>query len=268
MISQPGLNSDARFIRIPSGAIALGRALAMLAVIVGIWAGVSRGFHVPDWMLPTPVEVFQRFITDWRSWMSDTGVTLLESVLGFGLGGGIGFVMGVVFAHSRLLENLFYPYAIALKTIPLVALAPILAIWFPNGLASKVIMGAIITFFPCIVNTVMGLRAPSREMLDLMSSLAATRSQVFWKLRLPAALPSIFSALKISSTLAVIGAIVAEMAGAQAGLGYQLLQADQRTDMTTTVVAVLLASFAGMFFFGVVSLAESRALYWIPPERR
>jgi len=234
----------------------------MLLVLVGLWMGAARYLPVPRWMLPGPSEVGSAFAGHSLEWLRDAGTTLLESVLGFLAGSLIGISAGIAFAHSRWLERLLYPYAITLKTIPLVALAPILAIWFPNGLAATIIMGALITFFPCIVNTVMGLRSPSREMLELMDSLAATRVQTFTKLRLPAAMPSIFSALKISATLAVIGAIVAEMTGAHQGLGYRLIRAQEDSDMVTMVIAVALAALAGILFFGMVSLLEQRLIYW------
>src|SRR5579864_9519977 len=113
-----------------AGALELtSRTLILLVGLVAVWEGVSRGLKVPDWMLPAPAEVAHRFVSDWRTWLSDTGVTLLESVLGFAAGSGVGIGVGILFAHSRPLERVLYPYTIALKTIPLVAMAPILAIW-------------------------------------------------------------------------------------------------------------------------------------------
>ena len=243
----------------------LGPGVLMLVLFVAAWDVAVTTLHVPVWEMPPPHLVLHNFVSDWRMWMNDTGMTLFESVLGFSAGGVFGISVGMVFAHFRLLERLLYPYAIALKTIPLVALAPILAIWFPNGMIAKVLMGAIITFFPCVVNTVMGLRSASPEALDLMRSLSASPFQIFRMLRLPSALPGIFSALKISSTLAVIGAIVAEMAGAEAGLGHRLILAEERTDMATMVTAVILASLGGIVFFQAISILERRVLYWIPP---
>ena len=239
-------------------------AFIFLVAAIFVWETATRLFHVPEWLLPAPHVVASSFVRDWGSWVRDTGITMEESVLGFLTGSLLGIGVGILFTHSRPLERALYPYVIALKTIPLVALAPILAVWFSNHLVSNTIMGAVVTFFPCVVNTIMGLRSPSDETVDLMRSLSASRAQIFWKLRFPAALPGIFAALKITATLAVIGAIVAEMTAPVSGLGCRLQLAEERTDMVGMVIAVILASLAGIVFFQFIVLLERRFLYWLP----
>ncbi len=235
--------------------------LVALAVL-GLWELIVRLAHVPNYLLPAPSQILAEIVESIGPLLLDTAVTMLESVLGFIVGCGIGIAVAVLFAHSTLAERAFYPYAIALKTIPIVAIAPLLILWFGNGIPAKVVMAALICFFPAIVNTTIGLKSVSPAALDLFGSLSASRWQILWKLRFPMALPYIFSALKIASTLAVIGAIVGEMSGANVGLGYTLLMASYHFNTNMLFAAIVLASFGGITFFGLVALLEKRVLYW------
>lgn len=230
--------------------------------VLGLWELIVRVAHVPNYLLPAPSQIFAEIVKTILPLLKDTAVTMLESVLGFIVGSGLAVGVSVIFTHSKLMERSFYPYAIALKTIPIIAIAPLLILWFGNGIPAKVVMAALICFFPVIVNTTKGLQSVSPAALDLFGSLSASRWQVLWKLRFPMALPYIFSALKISATLAVIGAIVGEMAGANIGLGYTILIASYYIDTNMLFAAIVLASLVGVAFFGLVALIEKRALYW------
>ena len=235
--------------------------LVALAVL-GLWELIVRVAHVPNYLLPAPSQIFAEIVKTILPLLKDTAVTMLESVLGFVVGSGLAVGVSVIFTHSKLMERSFYPYAIALKTIPIIAIAPLLILWFGNGIPAKIVMAALICFFPVIVNTTKGLQSVSPAALDLFGSLSASRWQVLWKLRFPMALPYIFSALKISATLAVIGAIVGEMAGANIGLGYTILIASYYIETNMLFAAIVLASLVGVAFFGLVALIEKRALYW------
>ena len=151
---------------------------------------------------------------------------------------------------------------IALKAIPLVAIAPLLVLWFGSGILGKIVMAALICFFPAIVNTTAGLKAIDRDALYMMQSISATKWQIFIKLRLPNSLPYFFSGLKISSTLAVVGAIVAELAGADKGIGYTILISSYRLETNMLFAAIVAASIGGIAFFGVISWVERLWLYW------
>jgi NitT/TauT family transport system permease protein len=173
-----------------------------------------------------------------------------------------GGLLAVAFVHSRSLELGVYPYAIALKTVPIVAIAPLLVVWCGNGILPKVIVSAIISFFPVVVNTTKGLRSVDTEAFDLFDSMSASRGQVFWKLRVPSALPYLFAALKISCTLAVIGAIVGEFSGADKGLGFFILISSYRLETVDMFVGILVSSLLGILFFYGVALVEHLVVPW------
>lgn len=182
--------------------------LLVSIAVLGMWELVVRVAHVPNYLLPAPSQIFAEIVKTILPLLKDTAVTMMESVLGFIVGSGLAIAVSVIFTHSKLMERSFYPYAIALKTIPIIAIAPLLILWFGNGIPAKVVMAALICFFPVIVNTTKGLQSVSPAALDLFHSMSANNWQILWKLRFPMALPYIFSALKISATLAVIGANV------------------------------------------------------------
>ena len=216
-----------------------------------------RLLEIPKYLLPAPSVVAQKLITEAGMLLYHTGITMMEAFAGFLLGGFVGVLTAIAFAHSRFLEAALYPYAIALKTIPLVALAPLLVLWFGNGILAKIIMASLICYFPVIVNTLRGLRSVSEDGMDLMASLSASKSQIFWKLRLPSSLPYIFSALKISSTLSVIGAVVGELSGATRGIGYIILTASYRIQTDIVFAAIVATSPGGIMFFVVLGVVES-----------
>jgi len=191
--------------------------------------------------------------------------TLREAILGFVIGGFVGFGIGVAFERSRLAERAFMPYVVASQTVPILAIAPMVVVWggqlsFPQWLSVSVI-AAYITFFPVAINTLRGLRSPNPTAIELMRSYAATPNEILWKLRVPAALPYIFTALKVSATASVIGAIIGELpAGFGDGLGRNLLNFSQAFAVQSPKLyaTVIVTSLVGIFFVGVISFAEHR----------
>lgn len=242
--------------------------ILLFLVIVSIWEGVVLAFKIPNYLLPPPHEIALDIYTNCTALLVNTAITMLESFLGFLLAGIFGVLIAISFAHSRIVERSVYPYMIALKAIPIVAIAPLLIVWFGNGLAGKVIMAALVCFFPIIVNATIGLRSVEPEALDLMHSLSASQWQILLKVRFPSALPYIFSALKISSTLSVIGAIVAELAGSDRGIGYMILVSSYRLETTTMFSAIFAVSLGGIIFFGVIALLEKCFLSWHQSSER
>ena len=234
----------------------------LLLSLIILWELFIYIFKIKEYVLPSPDDIFNVILKEWRSLFSDLGITMVEAFLGFIIGNIFGIVMAVIFVHSKLLERSFYPLMVAFKAVPLVAIAPILILWFGFGLLGKIIMAATICFFPAIVNTAIGLRDIDAEALDLMHSYSATKIQIFKKLRFFSALPYIFSALKISSTLSVVGAIVAEMAGSQKGIGYTILMASYQVDTPLMFSGVIMASIGGIVFFGIIAIIEKKVLYW------
>ncbi len=239
--------------------------IIFVAILI-LWEVIVVSFKVPDYLFPAPHEVFLKGVELKTSLFIDTIITLFEAVLCFILGCGIGILIAIGFAHSRTLELSIYPYAIALKTIPIIAIAPLLILWFGNGIPAKIIISALICFFPAIVNTVKGLKAVDEDALNLFRSLSATRWQMFKMLRFPNSLPYIFSALKISSSFSIIGAIVGEFAGADKGLGFFILQSSYWLRTTEMFVAIIIISIAGIVFFGLISLIERLMIKWQETE--
>ncbi len=185
--------------------------------------------------------------------------TLQEALVGFVLGGVLGFVLGVVFAHSGLLERGLLPYVVASQTVPLLAIAPMVVIWFGGNWLSVALIAAYLTFFPVTINTLRGLRSPEPTAVELMHSYAASSWEILWKLRVPAALPYIFTALKVSATASVVGAIIGELpSGIADGLGRVILNFNQyyATGPEKLWASILFASLTGMVFFLIVTLLE------------
>jgi NitT/TauT family transport system permease protein len=162
----------------------------------------------------------------------------------------------------RFIERSLYPWAVVLQTVPIVAIAPLLTIWFGFGLSPKIVIAAIICFFPMLVNSTRGLRAISPQALELMRILSASRRDIFFRVRLPSSLPYVFSGLKVASTLAVIGAIVAEFTGADRGIGYLVVAASYRIDTRLMFAGIALSSAAGILFFNLISGLERLVLRW------
>jgi len=241
----------------------LAAPLVLLGVLA-LWALLVAWQEYPPFILPSPTLVWRKFLlmaaTD--ALLLHIGVTLLEIVLGLLIGLSAAFALGYLLGKHRTLEHLASPYIVASQSIPIVAIAPLIVIWMGSGLASKVAVTALITFFPALIATIVGIRSVDPDLHDLMRSLRASRSQLFWKLELPAALPMIFGGLKLSATLAVVGAVVGEFMGANAGLGYLVNLGRGLLDTPMMFVAILLlVVIAQALHFAVVAL-EARLLRW------
>ena len=238
--------------------------IASLLLAIPLWALIVRISGLPKFILPSPADVWMRFIKALSdgSLLYHTWVTLAEILLGLIVGVCFATIVGYLLAKSRMLETVLSPYLVASQAIPVVAIAPLLVIWLGDGILSKVIICALIVFFPVLVNTIVGVRAVSASLYDLMNSLRATRWQILWKLELPASLPILFGGLRIGATLSVIGAIVGELVDAQEGLGFLLQLGDFQYDTSMVFVAVFMLVFLALCLYGVVNLLERRFLKW------
>jgi NitT/TauT family transport system permease protein len=233
--------------------------VAFLAVAVLGWECAVRILHTPTYLVPRPSQLPSGIPPD--VW-THVRVTSEEVVLGFVVANLLAFLTALAFAQSRVLERGLYPIAIALKTTPLVAIAPLLVLWFGTGLKSKVVAAALISFFPMLVNTIKGIRSAGADEDELFLALRARRRDRLLRLQLPSALPYIFAALKISSSLAVVGAIVGEFVGAKAGLGFLILQSSYHLDSPEMFVSIVLAALLGLALFAVVSISERLVCRW------
>jgi len=239
-------------------------AAISLAVALMAWWIVSRTSGLPTFILPSPGQVWTRFLralTD-GSLLLNTAVTLVEVLLGLLSGTVFAAMLGYLLAKSRLFERILAPYLVATQAIPIVAVAPLLVIWFGPGMFSKVLICALIVFFPVLVNTLVGVRAVPKPLHDLLGSLRATRWQILRLLELPAALPILLGGLRIGATLSVIGAVVGELVGANKGLGFLVNVGRGQYDTAMVFVAVFTLILLALVLYGMVAFAERKLLAW------
>ncbi|MDH6295764.1 ABC transporter permease [Agrobacterium fabrum] len=239
-----------------------------LAFLV-LWEGIVRGFSVPPILLPAPSAILARLVGSLPILWADFRQTFLKSVLtGYVLGCGLGFLVAILIDRSPFLQRGLLPIGNFVSALPVVGIAPIMVMWFGFDWQSKVAVVVIMTFFPMLVNTVQGLAASSHMERDLMRTYAAGWGQTLLKLRLPAAWPFIFNALKINSTLALIGAIVAEFFGTPiVGMGFRISAEMGRSNVDMVWAEIAVAALAGSGFYGLVALAERAVTFWHPSVR-
>jgi NitT/TauT family transport system permease protein len=238
--------------------------LAGIVIILVAWHLYVVLLRVPLVVLPGPLEVGASLAENANILLEESWVTALECVYGFALALGIGIPIAVVMTYSRIANQMFYPLLVASQSIPKVAVAPILLIWFGTGIESKLAMAFVIAFFPIVVDTATGLRSTSPDLLELARSLQCSRFQTFFKIQLPSALPSIFSGAKIAVTLAVIGAVIGEFIGSNEGLGNLLLTANSQLNTPLAWASLVVLSVLGMILYGAVVLAEKILMPWGP----
>ncbi len=225
-------------------------------LLIVIWQVAAVYARIPELILPTPIEILQRMMADYHLLLSDSLVTLSEVVVGFGAAVTIGVPLALMIFYSRIVAKVLYPLLIAFQTVPKVALAPLLVLWFGFGYMPKILIGFMTAFFPIVISTVVGLQALEEEMVKLMKSMGASEWQIFWKLRLPTALPNLFGGLKIGVGLAVIGSIIGEYVAAGSGLGYRQITANAQFDSSLNFAALMSISLLGVVTFYAVDLAE------------
>ncbi len=234
--------------------------LAGMAFVVA-WKAVVIAGAYPTFILPPPEDVAGRFVTAWADGtMADhTAATLLEVVLGFAIGSVLALVTGYLLARSRLAERVLSPYLVAAQATPVLALAPLIALWFGTGLLSKVVICTLIVFFPVAVSTMVGIRGVDRRLVEMANSLRASRWQLVRTIEIPAALPSIMGGLRVGVTLSVVGAIIGEWAGGEKGLGVlSNLARGSLFDTPLLFATLLTVALLGVALYLVVVLVERR----------
>ena len=233
-----------------------------LFVLLALWQFLIWVLETPVYLVPAPTDVALAVRNDFALLASSSVPTITEAFLGFLLGNCIAILVAASFVYAKLIEEMFYPVAIIIKTIPIVAIAPVLKIMLGNGMEPKVVVAALICFFPTLVNAVRGFRAVDPQLVELMHVLSASKTEVFLRVRLQSALPYIFSALKISVTMCVLGAIVGEWIGANHGIGYLLIQSMYEFDTPRLFASILTASFIAITGFAIVSVLEKIVIRW------
>lgn len=248
-------------------------AAAVLLPILGLvgaialWWLATILFSVESYLLPSPGDVVSTFLDQPAYLLSETGVSLLETVEGFLLAIVLGVPIALLIVRSVILERLVYPLLLMVNAIPKIAIAPLLVVWMGFGQLPKVVMVLLVCFFPIVISTAQGMKSTPVELVELLRSLNASRVQEFFKLRLRYAMPQIFTGLKVAISLAVIGSVIAEFVGATQGLGYVIQQSGASADTALAFAAITLLSIMSIVLFYGLVLLEHLFLPWAQEKR-
>jgi NitT/TauT family transport system permease protein len=234
--------------------------LGALSILL-LWQFLVPALGVPPFIVPTPAKVVAKLGTDAGLLLTNALPTAIESLLGFLLGNGIAVLLAVLFVYSRYVRAAYFPVVLVFNTIPILALAPIIVLIFGLGMLPKIVIAAVICFFPTLVNMIRGLEMPTRNEVELFRVLSASAFETFWRLRVPRSLPLLFTSLKIAATTSVIGAIVGEWIGANQGLGALIIQSTFNYQTDRLYAAVFVSSFLGLLFFAVVATVERLVMH-------
>lgn len=236
--------------------------IVTIFIVVFLWHFSVIVFKIPEYLVPSPLSVAECIFQKWNFLLHHSWITTYETLAGFFLSILVGVPLAITLVWSKTLERSIMPILIVSQTFPKVAIAPLLIIWFGLGLLPKVLVSFIISFFPVVISGVTGMRSVEPEMLELINSMRASSFQVFWKMRLPYALPHLFSGFKVAITFAVVGAVIGEWVGADAGLGYMLLWANANLD--TVLLFSVLASLTviGVILYYSVVMVERLLIPW------
>lgn len=246
------------------GFVNVAAPLLVAVILLGIWQALVIAYEVPKYILPDPLEIVRTLFNDWDSLFHALLMTLKITFLAFLISVALGVAVALLFVQSRWIEISFFPYAVLLQVTPIVAVAPLIIIWVKNTTLALTLCAVIIAIFPIISNTTLGLRSANPNLLNLFRLYRASRWQLLTRLRIPGALPYFFGGLRISSGLALIGAVVAEFVagtgGTQAGLAYEILQAGYNLEIPRMFAALILISLAGVLLFTLMVWLSRLAL--------
>ena len=241
--------------------------LVTVALVLAGWELAVRGFRIPEYLLPAPSGVASAMLMSWRYLGLHSAITVYEILLGFSLAGAVGIPLAMLIVYSPMVERGVYPLLVASQAVPKVAVAPLLIFWAGLGLFPKVLVAFAISFFPVVIDTVVGLRSVEPEMLHLARSMGAGERKIFVKIRLPSALPNLFAGLKVAVALSVVGAVVGEFIQADQGLGYALQQATSVLDTRMAFATIVILAAVGMALFAAVEAIERRLTPWSAARR-
>lgn len=244
-------------------------SFGLLVLIVATWWAGTTFSHIPEFVLPKPLTVVNWLIQGFSiapsspaSLWYHLSVTAYEAFLGFAIGATLGIVLGMALAHWSTAEKIFYPYIVAFQSLPKIAIAPLLVVWFGFGIEAKIIIVVILTFFPLLVNSITGYHSVDPDRIDLARACNASNAQIFWKIILPSALPYIFAGLHMAVVLAFLGALVGEFVGAQAGLGMLLLQYNNNMQVGGVFAILLVLGFIGFALNMLMRVLEGYFCFW------
>ena len=229
-----------------------------IALFCAVWEAACIIMKIPDYIVPAPHRVLEKVVDSWSLLYAHSLTSIAEILLGFVLASICALLCAIAMVHSRRVERILEPFLVVSQVIPKVALAPLFIIWFGHGVLPKIIIAMLIAFFPVLVNAVVGLRSIDDEIVELMDSIAASKRQMFWRVRLPNSLPYIFPALKVAALLSIVGAMVGEFVGSDRGLGYLMIVGDVNLDTDLLFAALFVVTAFGMLVYTVIETFERR----------
>ena len=244
------------------------RRVGYFILFLLFWQGAVMVLGIKEFIIPSPLKtlshIFHPALAAKYQWPIHIRATLLEISLSFLVTAVAGNLVALSISWSKTLKTLITPIIVFFNSLPKIALAPLFLLWFGYGFLPNTLIAVLVAFFPIVINTTTGLEQVDEDLLDLVRYLGATKGQIFVKIKIPNALPYIFSGFKISATMCVVGSIVGEFIASDKGLGYLLKDAQAFIDTPTMFACLLLISFLGILLFGVLSLLEAKVLYWMP----
>ncbi len=240
--------------------------LLIIMILIG-WDLLIRIFKVPPYLVPTPLSVVEQLWNEWPMLVKESAPTTWATLGGFALSVLIGVPIAMLISYSKLVESFVYPLLVFSQSIPKIAVAPLFVVWFGFGIIPKIIVAFLLGVFPVVVSTVMGFKSVEQDMVDLARSMGSTRMQMFFKINLPQALPAIFSGMKVSITLAVVGAVVGEFVGSNSGIGYVLQKANGNFDLPLMFAALVVLSMIGVILFALLDVIERLMIPWHASQR-
>ena len=239
-----------------------------LTILVVFWEISCKFFNIPVWLLPSPSAIIARLAEFWPLLLYHTYVTFYESILGFLVAVIFAIPTSIAIAYSRMLQNTIYPILLVFQTVPKVAIAPVIVMWFGLGLESKIAIAFLVSFFVIVVNLTTGFLTVPPELIDIVRLLNAKKTQIFLKIRLPYAMPFFFSGLKSAITLSIVGAVIGEFVASSEGLGYIILAAAPQLDTDIAFAAILMLSIIGLALFATIHFLEKIFVPWAFREAR
>jgi NitT/TauT family transport system permease protein len=229
---------------------------------LAVWQLFVIIYKMPPYLLPTPTAIAASFIDEFPTLLSNGWVTVYEMLVGYAMAVGIAIPLAIAITSSRRFNEFVMPTVLFFQIVPKVAIAPLFLVWFGVGSTPKILVAFLISFFPIVIDTAVGLRSMSTEMADLARSMGATRLQIFTKFRLPTSLPYLFSGLKVAATLAIAGTVVGEFVGADSGLGYLLLVTNSNLETALMFATIVALTIIGLVFYYIVELLEGLLIPW------
>lgn len=236
--------------------------IVTLIIIVIAWESTCWILEIPTWLLPKPSEVIYQLFRLWRYLLMNTYITFYESIFGFIVAVLLAVPISIAIAYSKALQNTIYPILLVFQTVPKVAIAPIIVLWFGLGLNSKVVVAFLVAFFVIVVDLTTGFLTVPPELIDIVRLLNAKQSQIFIKIKLPYAMPFFFSGLKSAVTLAIVGAVIGEFVASSSGLGYVILASTPTLNTDIAFAAILMLAIMGLGLFALMHILERMIIPW------